>query len=424
MIRQIVQVFILVACCAASAVASAGVSSIGHIIVIYLENHSFDNLYGLFPGADGIAQAAPENVLQEDAGGKVYRYLPVTDQRFPADLPNAPFDIGRFVPPNQRIPDLVHRFEENQRQINGGKMNRFVAYSNSKGLVMGYYDGRELPLWDYARRYTLADHFFQAAFGGSYLNHQWLICACTPRFQRPPARLIADGSVSADGYAINTVQPAIAPHGAATPKGHLLPPLELPNIGDRLTDAGVDWAWYAGGWNEAVAGHPAANFQFHHQPFGYYRRYARTAEGRSHLKDEADFVRAIDDGSLPPVAFYKPISDLDEHPGYADLLSGEKHIAELLQRIERSSVFKDAVVIVTYDENGGFWDHVAPPKGDRWGPGPRVPALIVSPFARKGHVDHTVYDTTAILKLIERRYGLAPLGERDAKANDLMQALA
>jgi len=424
MIPRIIRPLALLAgVAAASAAAAPKAPAIGHILVIYLENHSFDNLYGFFPGADGIGQAPAENRLQVDTHGKIYGSLPQTDGRFPADLPNAPFDIGRYVPPDQKIPDLVHRFQENQAQINGGRMNRFAAHSDRKGLAMGYYQGRDLPLWQYARRYTLADHFFQAAFGGSYLNHQWLICACTPRFENAPPKLLEDGSVTTDGYAINTVQPAASPHDPLTPPEHRLPPLDQPTIGDRLSAAGVDWAWYAGGWNDAVAGHAARNFQYHHQPFAYYRRYAGTEEGHRHLKDEADLVRAIDDGSLPPVAFYKPIGDLNEHPGYADLVSGEKHIAELLRRIENSPLFADAVVVVTYDEYGGFWDHVPPPAGDRWGPGPRVPALIISPFARRGHVDHRVYDTTSILKLIEGRHRLAPLGERDARADDLIQAL-
>ena len=97
-------------------------------------------------------------------------------------------------------------------------------------------------------------------------------------------------------------------------------------------------------------------------------------------------------------------------------------MADLLRRIEVSPAWSSTAVIVTYDENGGWWDHVAPPVVDRWGPGARVPAIIVSPFARKGFIDHTVYDTTSILKLIETRFGIAPLGERDAKANDLTNA--
>jgi len=402
-----------------------GLAKIGHIIVIYLENHSFDNLYGLFPGAEGIAQATPEQIRQEDADGKAYTTLPQAHDKFPADLPNKPFDLGRYVPPDQKIPDLTHRFAEHQAQINGGKQNRFVAVSSGKGMAMGYYDGRQLPLWQYARRYTLADHFFQAAFGGSYLNHQWLICACTPRVENPPAKLIKSGAITADGYAVNTIQPAAEPHDPKTRTEELIPPFPraLTTIGDRLTDNKIPWAWYAGGWNDALAGHASPTFQFHHQPYSYYARYAGTEEGKRVLKDEKDMLASIDRGDLPPVAFYKPIGALNEHPGYADLLSGERHVADLLKRIEHSPIWHDSLVIVTYDEYGGFWDHVPPPPGDRWGPGSRVPALIISPFARKGYVDKTVYDTTAILRLIEKRFGLEPLGERDRQANDLSHTL-
>ena len=158
--------------------------------------------------------------------------------------------------------------------------------------------------------------------------------------------------------------------------------------------------------------------------FAYFKKYAPgTKERADHLKDEADLQKGIADGSLPPVVFYKPIGTLNEHPGYAEIMSGDAHIDDLLTKIEKSSIWNDAVIIVTYDEHGGFWDHVPPPKGDRWGPGLRVPTLIISPFARKDYVDHTVYDTTSILKLIETRFGLAPLGTRDRDAGDLNNAL-
>jgi phospholipase C len=103
-------------------------------------------------------------------------------------------------------------------------------------------------------------------------------------------------------------------------------------------------------------------------------------------------------------------------------LAGEYHTALLIQLIQRSSLWKDSAIIVTYDENGGLWDHVAPPVVDRWGPGTRVPALLISPFAKRGFIDHTVMDTSAILKLIETRYGLAPLGTRDAASVDMTEA--
>jgi len=426
-----------------SAVASeppAGLNKIQHIVVIYLENHGFDNLYGLFPGANGLsAQTLP----QTDLAGQPYTTLPpvintelkppAVDARFPADLPNRPFPIDHYVPADQKIGDLVHRFYQNQAQINGGRNDRFAAISDAGGLVMGYYDGHSLPLWKYASQYTLADNFFQGAFGGSFLNHFWLVCACTPRYANAPAevtavldaqgQLVKDGAVTPDGFAVNTLQPATTPIKPGTTPAKQMPLQTLPTIGDRLSEQGIAWAWYSGGWNDAIAGHPGKNFQYHHQPLGYFGRYAEGTEGRAaHLKDEVDFLKAIDAGQLPAVAFYKPIGELNEHPGYADVMAGEQHIAGLLSRIEHSPQWQNTAVIITYDENGGFWDHVAPPTKDRWGPGTRVPTIVISPFAKRGYVDHTQYDTTSILKLIETRFGLAPLGERDASANDMRNA--
>jgi acid phosphatase len=109
------------------------------------------------------------------------------------------------------------------------------------------------------------------------------------------------------------------------------------------------------------------------------------------------------------VVFYKPQGNLNEHSGYADIADGDAHIAAVIAELRKSPQWSHMVVIVTYDENGGYWDHVAPPKGDRWGPGTRIPAIVVSPFARKNHVDHTLYDTTSILRLITRRFGLPVL---------------
>jgi phospholipase C len=173
--------------------------------------------------------------------------------------------------------------------------------------------------------------------------------------------------------------------------------------------------------NNRVPG--SINFQPHHQPFNYYARFAPgTADRERHFKDDADLLAAIDRGDLPQVAFYKPQGSLNEHPGYTDVLSGDTHIAGLIAKIKASPLWSKAAIIVTYDENGGFWDHVAPPRGDRWGPGTRIPAIIVSPYAKRGHVDHTAYDTTSIIKFITRRFGLEPLPGARANAGDLTAA--
>jgi phospholipase C len=322
---------------------------------------------------------------------------------------------------------------------------------------MGHYNGSSLLLWNIARQYTLADNFFMGAFGGSYLNHIWLVCACIPKYpnaDRSPAKglisiveadgvtlkiaanspksaidgvpkFVSDGNLTPDFYAVNTMQPPYQPSANKPAAGGdpafadpanptTLPPQTDMTIGDLMSKQGVTWAWYAGAWQAAVSGknaQPVPNFQYHHQPFNYFASMAPgTAERAKHLKDGglsgAEFIKAIDAGSLEQVVFYKPQGNLNEHAGYADVQSGDAHIADVIAHLRKGPQWDHMVLIVTYDENGGFWDHVAPPKADRWGPGSRIPAVIVSPFAKKGFVDHTPYDTTSILRLITKRFNL------------------
>ncbi len=227
----------------------------------------------------------------------------------------------------------------------------------------------------------------------------------------------------------NKPAPEGDPAYADPAKPSTLPPQQEPTIGDLLSAKGVTWAWYAGAWQAALEGKnasPVPNFQYHHQPFNYFAAMAPgTAARAEHLKDGglggSEFLKAIDAGKLPQVAFYKPQGNLNEHPGYADVLDGDRHIADVVTRLQNSPQWPHMMVIVTYDENGGFWDHVAPPKGDRWGPGSRVPALIVSPLAKKAFVDHTLYDTTSILSLITRRFDL-PMLSRLRERNAMVAA--
>lgn len=431
-IASLVVALWLGACADATAPAKGDVSKINHVVVIYLENRSFDNMYGEFPGADGLLNAAgaPKQV---DTTGEVYATLPqTTGAPFPVTppLPNAPFNIDQYLAANQPTRDLVHRFYQEQLQIDGGKMDRFAAISDAKGLVMGYYHTAGLPLAAEAKQYTIADRFFHAAFGGSFLNHIYLIAAAAPVFPNAPASMVAqldangnlvkDGAVTPDGYVVNTSFTVNAPHPSAAAQNTLVPNQTMPTIGDRLTDKGVTWAWYSGGWNAALAGTPDPTFQFHHQPFAYFAKYADGTQAKAdHLKDETDFIAAAQSGSLPAVTFVKPLGANNEHPGYADIVSGENHVEELINAVRTGPNWKDAAIIITYDENGGFWDHVSPPKVDRWGPGTRVPTIIISRYAKRGFVDHNSYDTASILAMIEKRFGLAPLGTRDQNADPL-----
>jgi phospholipase C len=461
----------------APAMPSHAFDKINHFVVIYMENHSFDNLYGadslppstmgpgpggnkqsavcdsqkgMFPGVEGMSPTTV--VTQVDQTGATYVTLPqpvdaskggAPDPLIPGNLKNGPFDLINFQSDMDKTPDLVHRWYQEPQQIDKGKMDKFAAISDSKGLSMGYYQTCQLPLAKIAQQYTLCDHFFHGAFGGSFLNHQWLIAAASPVFPNAPASVTAqldskgnvfvDGFVTPDGcYAVNTSFTHNAPHPATVSASQLLPDQTNPTIGDRLSGANppIDWAWYSGGWNDAISGMPGANFQFHHQPFAYYAPYADGTDGRKqHLKDETDLDSLLmSGGALPAVSFVKFYGDFNEHPGYADLAQGDQHAADLITMIMKSPNWKDTAIIVTYDENGGQWDHVAPPTNaafppaDKWGPGTRVPAIVISPYAKKSHIDKTVYDTTAILATIEHRWGLKPLSPRDAAEPDMANA--
>jgi phospholipase C len=464
-----------------------GLEQIETVVVIYAENRGFDHLYGHFPGANGLRRVTPRMSVQRDRDGSILKELPpvwggltvkgvtppVTEAQT-QHLPNAPFAIddpkGFATSLDVITQSPWHLFYQNIMQIAGGKNDKFVAYGNLGALVMGYYltNASNLPLWKVARQYTLADNFFMGAFGGSYLNHFWLVCSCTPKYpnadQSPakgqisvvepdgvslkladnspksaldgPPKFVRDGALTPDFYSINTMQPPYQPSAVKPAKdgdplyadpasGSVLPPQSEQTIGDLLSAKGIGWAWYAGAWQATLDGEkvsPPPIFQFHHQPFNYFAAMAPgTAARAEHLRDGGvdgvEFIKAIDNGALPPVTFYKPQGNLNEHPGYADVLAGDRHIADVIGHLQKGPQWQHMLVVVTYDENGGFWDHVAPPKGDRWGPGSRVPTIIVSPFAKRYYVDHTLYDTTSILRFIARRFDLPKLPgltERDA----------
>ncbi|MEF3368088.1 acid phosphatase [Methylocystis sp. 9N] len=544
--------------CVASSACADSIRSYDHIVVIYQENHSFDNLYGLWDAVNGKRvnglsfadfwhtrqvrfdnQATPYScLLQNDVNLTSPTPLATTctdataATAFVSAFANAPFKIDSYIAstdttcpnpygasaangflkgaglPGGCTRDLVHRFYNEQFQINGGKQNRYVTGSDAAGLAMGYYDTKALPLYKYlqgrrAPNYVIADNFFQAAFGGSFLNHQWLIAAATPVFagaandggstdfhsvvdvngmptstplyasplgaaakdaqlsascHPPVGRPATPAGVVCGDYAINTNQPFYQPYAPGTADARRLPPLTNTTIGDRLSARRVDWAWYAGGWSNANgdknalgwtngAGPSCADphamptatfpncpdklFQFHHHPFNYFAAYAPGKAARAdHLRDEAQFFDAARRGRLPAVSFVKPLGAENEHPGYTSETGGSNHLVDLVKAIVEGPNGHDTLIIITYDEFGGAWDHVPPPSAanrigpyDVWGPGTRVPTILISKKLQRSNVDHVAHDTTSILKLIEERFGLAPLATRDARVQSLESAL-
>lgn len=505
---------------AGASAANEKLKSIKHIIVIYQENWSFDSLYGKFPRANGIAQSSATSLNQTDrfdnalsgqfgqpfnlvSGAAVLTTPPrplnagKIDTRFTTGLNTLlPYDVldprNSTLQANDTTGDLVHRYWHEQSQIDHGTMDWFVTWSDNPGLTMSYFDATNMPEGLLAQKFTMADNFFHAAFGGSFLNHQFLIAASAPVYPNAPTsmqatldtdgqllvdavtgKIVHDGSITPIGgqsfavlgatfdktYAVNTIFSAnMVPTfvNLATSAASLLPSLNdsnsndpvrpyIPTIGDRLAAARVSWKWYSGGWDNALAStasNPANNgsplnpatvdplFQWHHQPFAYYDNYApwkngvRNPVSAAHLQDENNFFNDLKGRALPSVAFIKALGPDNEHPGYAGLLQGQQHVADLVTAVKKSEYWEDTLIVVTYDEHGGRWDHVTPPNSNGiWGDGSRVPAILIGPHAKRGFVDHTQYDTLSILKTIEDRFDLAPLNALDAKATPLTPSL-
>ncbi len=489
-------------------------ADIDTIVLIYAENRSFDGLYGNFPGARNLsevvdAQGTPTDkyVPQKDRDGTtVLPKLPKTwggatvagnPTVIPVDLtdnvPNKPFAIetafvangGSALTTADVTRDLAHRFFENIMEINGGTNDMFGAWVDAGGLTLGHFDYSHSAMYKLAQDYVLADNFFEGAFGGSFLNHQYLICGCAPSLSasfvasnlptinvldannakgvpqlaqatNSPASALdgapvfKTGNVApldyfgvGDGYrAVNTMQAPYQPSGnppvanatdlryANAASGTTVPAQTQTTVGELLSAKDVSWAWYAGSWDAATAdGRQAStvarsviytpstpqgspDFQAHHHPYNYYAQFdpdTHADERSKHLRDYTQLLTEISTGALPHVVYYKPQGNFNQHPGYANADDGDAHIADLVSKLKAGPQWAHMVIVITYDEYGGQWDHVAPPKGDKYGPGTRIPALIISPYAKPGTVDHTQYDTGSVSRLIARRFKLSTL---------------
>jgi phospholipase C len=409
---------------------------IDHVVVLFLENRAFDHLFATYPGADGIGNYRGR---QADKSGQTYATLPAPlgrdgkpDPRFPNDLPNAPFVLSRFVGPLDQTNNPVHRFYHMQRQYgvgaDGVPMGKWVAEGTSGGITMGYYERAASPVqWRLADEFVLLDRYFQSIHGGSFANHYFLVTAAVahvgddPDYRTvatPDGRIVTDGEVSPDGFVVNNLDPPYPPQRV---KSVFKRAETRPTIGDRLDARGVSWRWYAGGWSGG-ADAVRQGLVPHHNPFQYFKSVMETEAGRARIRDASEFVTALRGGSLPSVAFVKPHWAHNAHANSSTVGAGDRWIGEMIREVMASRYWPRVAVVITYDEGGGWFDHVRPPIVDRFGLGTRVPALIVSPYARRGVVAHGQYDHASILKLIEWRWGLEPLTGRDRDAAAFLEA--
>ncbi len=350
---------------------------IEHFMVLMQENHTFDNYFGTYPGADGF----PKNACQKISVDK------------PSKGCIKPLHLGE-----RAILDLGHSKRVFEQQFNGGRMDGFVdAHRRDTGRVdenvMGYYDDRDIPYyWNLADNFVLFDRFFTSAAAGSVQNHMYWVTG-TP------------GN----------------PDGESIPQGGFG---DLPTIFDRLEESGVSWKFYVQNYDPQITfrtpGTGDRASQMLWAPLLAYGRYLDDPRLNSKIVDLDEYYEDLRKGTLPSVAYMVP-SGASEHPP-GRIQAGERFIRGLVNALMRSPYWEKSAFMWTYDDWGGFYDHVPPPQVDKYGYGFRVPSLLVSPYAKKGRVDSTTLDFTSILKFIERNWRLRPLASRDRKAKTFMRA--
>lgn len=360
---------------------------IQHLVVLLQENHTFDNYFGTFPGADGTPAGT---------------CVPVEPSVPSSTECVAPFHIGSN---DVASGDLDHTAATHRKQFNGGKMDGFVSALNERRQdgrrAMGFYDERDLPYyWYLARNYVLFDRFFSSATDGSAKNHMYSVAA---------SALAAPSSIPGNA----TVTRSAVDQNA-------------PTIFDRLEEKGISWKFYVQNYEPKLTYRTVSQYsgdrasQVLWAPLLNLDRFIDNPKLSSHIVDLSEYYADLENGTLPAVSYIAP-SGASEHPP-GSINSGARAVRTLINALSRSSAWPSSAFVLTYDDWGGWYDHVAPPQVDADGYGFRVPALLISPFSRQGVIDHTQLDFTSILRFIEDNYQLAPLATRDATANSLAPA--
>ena len=349
---------------------------IQHFIFLMQGGRTFDNYFGSYPGADG----PPSGTCQAMMAAR------------PKDGCVRPFAL-----PGIQAPTLNASGTVISRQYNDGAMNGFVSAYQEEGrngtLAMGYYNRRELPFyWDTASNYVLFDHFFSSALQGTRVNRSYWVSAAPP-----PG---GGQQVPASGY------------------GRQL------TIFDRLQAAGISWKFYVQDYNSnatyQTAPSAGPNTQTVRVPLLNYARFVDDPVLRKHIVGMGQYYKDVADRTLPAVAYIASASD-DEQAARS-IPAAQDMIHNLVTQLMQSPYWDSSALMWSYDGSGGWYDNVAPPRAGSAQLGLRVPALLVSAYARKGQVNHTVLDYTSALAFIERNWRLAPLTSRDARATSLASA--
>jgi len=407
-------------------------SKIQHLIFIVQENHSFDNYFGTYPGANGLSLdvAIPVdpnrtslgyvhpfhlNVIQPimiwgdelPPGVADPEDLQSTDSSAPFHLDNE--SIGR---------DLSHAWLVAHRAYDNGRMDGFIAAEGSP-LTMGYYDRSDIPYyWDYAGQYVLDDDFFSSMMGPSFPNHLYIASGTNGPVNLPPLCLQAPCRWIQNGGIVDNPQSNYDWEGLS---------LDWSTLAQELSNANVPWSWYDG---DAIPTKP--NIWDVLPLFTYFQNNPEQLV--QHVRNTRGFVNAVQNDQLPAVSWIIPgdwvpptypaackgQSPSEHPPARSDC--GMDYVAYLVDQVMLSKYWDSTAIVITWDDYGGFYDHVAPPQIDAYGEGFRVPTLVISPWAKHGFIDHTQYEFASLLKLAEDNFHLPTLGTRDIQANDMMNS--
>jgi phospholipase C len=348
-------------------------SPLKHVIVVILQNHSFDSLFATFPGLQSPLSNASPGFQQMNAA---------------STAPISPYLLTNPMPA-----DMYHGYTVYSASIDGGKMDGF-AVAERDDNAMGHYDNT-MPgvdrLWSYASQFALADNFF------------------APSINTEP-NLMLDMVSAGDLGGNYGSQPS---YGPCNKPDSTARPLTAPNLGDQLNTAKVSWAWFQEMMNPA----DCAEYVPVENPFQYFT----STQNTSNLQDLSNFYTQVNDGTLPAVSFVTPGGAHNCHPGNDSITVCLQYLDQMLQKIQSSSTWSSTAVMVLWDESGGFYDHVAPPTVGGTPDGIRIPLVVVSPLAKAGYVSHVQMDSISILRFIQWNWGLPSLNARNAAAGETVE---
>jgi phospholipase C len=359
-----------------------GLSKLKHIVFIVKENRTFDNYFGTFPGVDGASSGTIST-------GDV-------------------IPLGRA--PDRTPRDISHSFQSAKLAIDNGLMDQFdlIPGANVNGdyLALTQYTEDDLPnYFTYARTFVLADEFFSSLTGPSFPNHLYTVGAQSGGAINNPT---SGGVWGCDSPPAATVQ-VMDDDGNIS---RAYPCFDFRTLADALEEKGLTWKYYAPGQGQSGYIWSALDAINH---------IRMTDLWAQHVVPTADFVQDALNGTLPAVSWVVVGSGQSEHPP-ASVCVGENWTVQQINAVMQGPAWKHTAIFLTWDDFGGFYDHVPPPPVDNFGFGPRVPLLILSPWVRSGYIDHNVLEFSSVLKLIEERFDIDPLAARDAQSNDLIDA--